>query len=288
MVAPGDGSAEVLPVALEAAGRRRRPGGGLRSGARAADSGLLQHDLGELFVELGETARRRGAGVLYTVDEVQFLARDDLEALIVALHEISQEGLPLLVAAAGLPSALGKVGEARSYAERLFEFRTINSLGEDDARAALRAPAEAQGIRFRPEALDRIVEETAGYPYFLQEFGSQSWNLAAGPEEITAAEVEAAIPLVHARLDAGFFRVRYDRAGREERSLLSAMASLGPGPHDTEDVGAALGTTAPELESRIGTLTDRGLWYSPRDGVLDFTVPMFDRFLRRTDEPPTG
>lgn len=246
-----------------------------------ADSGLLDEDLAGLFTEVGETARERGKGVLVTVDEVQYLKRKDLAALIVGLHQVNQEQLPFLVVGAGLPSVPALAGQARSYAERLFDFRSINSLGDNDARAALVEPADEEGVVWRPEALDRIVGETRGYPYFLQEFGKQAWDLADGPAEITSADVDTAIPIAVDELDTGFFRVRIDRTTDAEREYLVAMASLGQAPYASGRVAAALGKDTPGVGPARDKLIRKGLCYSPRWGEIDFTVPLFDDFVRR-------
>ena len=246
-----------------------------------ADSGELDHDLADLFIEVGELAKARGVGVLFTIDEMQYLSRRHLKALIVGLHSISQEQLPFVVAGAGLPSLLALVGDARSYAERLFEFRVINSLKADEATTALVEPAEAEGVRWHPDALERVVTRTRGYPYFLQEFGKQVWNIAEGPEEITPTDVDAAIPIATDELDTGFFRVRIDRTTDTERTYLSAMASLGAGPYASGEVAAAMGKTTTQVGPHRDALIKRGLCYSPRHGIIDFTVPMFDRFIRR-------
>lgn len=246
-----------------------------------ADSGSLDHDLSDLFVEVGELAKGRECGVLFTIDEMQYLSKRDLTALIVGLHGISQEQLPFVVAGAGLPSLLALVGDARSYAERLFEFREINSLAPDEAKAALVEPAESEGVSWRSDALEQVVTRTKGYPYFLQEFGKQVWNIAEGFDEISSADVEAATPVATDELDKGFFRVRIDRTTDTERSYLSAMASLGAGPYASGDVAAAMGRTTTQVGPQRDALIKRGLCYSPRYGVIDFTVPMFDQFIRR-------
>lgn len=246
-----------------------------------ADSGLLDEDLAALFMEVGEAARERGKGVLVTVDEVQYLKRKDLAALIVGLHQVNQEQLPFLVVAAGLPSVPALAGEAKSYAERLFSFRSINSLDEDDARAALVKPADEEGVVWKPDALDRIVDETRGYPYFLQEFGKQVWDLADGPVAITAMDVDTAVPTAVDELDTGFFRVRIDRTTDSEREYLVAMASLGEGPYASGRVAATMGKDTPGVGPVRDRLIKKGLCYSPRWGEIDFTVPLFDDFVRR-------
>ena len=250
-----------------------------------ADSGLLDEDLAGLFTEVGEAARDRGKGVLLTLDEVQYLKREDLGALIVGLHQISQNQLPFLLVAAGLPSVPALAGEAKSYAERLFDFRRINSLSDVDARAALVAPTKEEGVVWVEEALDRIVCVTRGYPYFLQEFGKQSWNAAKGPDRITAADVGVGVPIAFDELDTGFFRVRIDGTNDTERGYLVAMASLGGGPYASGRVAAAMGKDTPGVGSLRDKLIKKGLCYSPRYGEIDFTVPLFDDFVRRRLRP---
>ena len=246
-----------------------------------ADSGVLDDDLAELFLEVGAVARDQGTGVLFADDEIQYLSREHLGALIVGLHRVSQEQLPFMVVGAGLPSLPALAGEAKSYAERLFAFTDIDSLDPDEARDALSVPAEDEGVRWSPEALTRAVEVAEGYPYFLQEFGKQAWDVAPGSERIDDEDVEAAIPIAIDELDTGFFRVRIDRTSDSERAYMSAMASLGEGPYGSGTVAAAMGKTTTQVGPVRDVLIKRGLCYSPRYGLIDFTVPMFDEFVRR-------
>ena len=246
-----------------------------------ADSGLLDRDLADLFAATGHLARERDSGVLLTIDEMQFLGKKHLTDLIMGLHEVSQLGLPFVVAGAGLPSLPAFAGEARSYAERLFDFRTVGRLDAHGSSAALTEPAEAEGVRWAPEALVRIRELTDGYPYFVQEFGKQAWRASESTDVITAADVEAAIPLAIDELDNGFFRVRFDRTTDAERVYLHAMASLGAGDYASGDVAAAQGKTTTQVGMVRDALIRKGLCYGPRHGVIAFTVPMFDEYLRR-------
>lgn len=246
-----------------------------------ADSGDLDGDLGGLFREVGETAREAQTGVLFTIDEIQYLAKEELGALIVGLHRVSQLGLPLLVAGAGLPSLPGLAGEARSYAERLFSYVEVGSLNEDDARRALVEPVHDEGAAWEDSAIEHVIHQTEGYPYFLQEFGKQAWNVAEGPT-ITTGDVEASIALALDDLDQGFFRARLDKTTDAERDYLRAMASLGgPGPYRSGDVSRAMGRTTTQTGPVRDSLIKRGLCYAPRHGLLAFTVPMFDQFIRR-------
>ncbi len=247
-----------------------------------ADSGDLDGDLGGVLREVGETARDAGTGVLLTIDELQYVSKDELSALIVGLHRVSQLGLPLLVAGAGLPSLPGLAGEARSYAERLFRYVVVGSLSDDDARTALVAPVEAEGASWEPAAVDVVIAEAEGYPYFLQELGKQSWDVSPGPT-ITVGDVGVAVQLAREELDGGFFRARIDKTTDAEREYLRAMAGLpGPDPRRSGEVSAALGRRTTQTAPVRDSLIKRGLVYAPRHGAIAFTVPMFDRFVRRT------
>ena len=246
-----------------------------------ADSGALELDLADLLSEVGQLAATQQSGVLFTVDEMQYLPREHFAALIVALHRISQEELPLMLVGAGLPSLPALAGEAKSYAERLFVFRQIDQLSPQDAQIALTLPAQREQVAWEPEALDLVLEQTQGYPYFLQEFAQQAWDAAEHDEVINRSDVEVAMPVAIDDLDTGFFAVRFDRTTPAERDYLAAMSSLGPGPYGSGDVARALGKTTTQLGPVRDSLIRRGLCYSPRWGVIDFTVPMFDQFLRR-------
>ena len=246
-----------------------------------ADSRILQRDLTDLLREVAQHARDRRKGVLLTIDEIQHLPKDHLRPLVVGLHEISQLDLPLLVVGAGLPSILGMLGEARTYAERLFGFTEINSLDADAAARALAEPAAAEGVAWDEPAIAEVFSRTSGYPYFLQEFGRQAWRMAEAPGRITRQDVLVAVPFARTELDAGFFRVRMDRATDAQRAYLSAMAAMGPGPHRSGAVAAALGRRTTQVGPVRHSLIRQGLCYSPRHDVIAFTVPMFDDFVRR-------
>ncbi len=246
-----------------------------------ADSGELDDDLADLFAEVGEFAREQSTGVLFTVDEVQFLAREHLSALIVGLHRISQELLPLMVVGAGLPSVPSLAGNAKSYAERLFKFSVIDSLNTGEAADALKLPALNEGVEWSADALGLVVDKAEGYPYFLQEFGKRTWDAADGPQLIRVEDAEAAIPVANDELDTGFFAVRLDRTTPAERDYLFAMASFGQGPYQSGDIARSMGKRTTQVGPTRDSLIKRGLCYSPSHGVINFTVPMFDRYVRR-------
>lgn len=246
-----------------------------------ADSGALEEDLSDLLAEVGQLAAAQETGVLFTIDEIQYLARDHLAALIVAMHRISQEQLPLMLVGAGLPSLPALAGEAKSYAERLFAYKVIDRLSPEEAETALAAPAQREGVEWDAGALSLVAERSEGYPYFLQEFGKQAWDAAESESVIRRLDVDAAIPVAVDELDTGFFTVRFDRTTPAERDYLLAMASFGSGPYQSGDVARSLGKTTSQVGPVRDSLIKRGLCYSSGYGVIDFTVPMFDQFLRR-------
>ncbi len=254
--------------------------------AGRADSGVLADDVTDLLVATGEAVRERGRGLLLAVDEVQYLDSEELGALITAVHRTVQLSLPIILVGAGLPQLPGLAGNAKSYAERLFDFPEIGSLGDDDAAAVLAVPARELGVEFSRDALARLLEFTHGYPYFLQEWGYHVWN-AAPSTPIGLDDVTLAARDVQQRLDENFFRVRMDRLTPLERRYLLAMAELGPGPHRSGDIAAKLGVKVESVAPRRSTLIKKGMVYSPAHGDTAFTVPMFDDFLRRSQISPS-
>lgn len=253
--------------------------------AGSADSGVLTTDLPDLFVILGDAARSRKLSIAIIVDEIQYLSEDELSALIMAMHQISQRNLPIVMIAAGLPQVLGKMGESKSYAERLFDFPRVEALKKADAFTAIRQPAHAQNVEFSDDALEEIFRVTEGYPYFLQEWGYVTWDLAA-TSPVTADMVRRAEPEAIRRLDESFFRVRLERMNPTERRYMRAMAELGVGPHTSGDIAKAYGAKVTTVAPARSSLISKGMIYSPSYGSTDFTVPLFDQFMRR--EMPTN
>lgn len=172
------------------------------------------------------------------------------------------------------------MGRAKSYAERLFDFPEIGSLPLDAARLAIEKPIRDHGADITPDALKRVLTETRGYPYFLQEWGKHSWDAADAPP-ITEDDVELASTTAIAALDESFFRVRFDRLTPLEKRYLRAMAQLGPGPHRSGEIAEALGREVTALGPTRGQLIAKGMIWSPNHGDTAFTVPLFDEFMRR-------
>ncbi|MCR9217061.1 MAG: ATP-binding protein [bacterium] len=246
-----------------------------------ADNGDLEHDLQALLEVVGEAAASAGTALAMFIDELQYVKEDQLAALITALHRASQRRLPITLLGAGLPQLAGQMGKAKSYAERLFEFVPIGPLSEMDAALALRKPAQEEGADFTDEALGHIYSETEGYPYFLQEWGKHSWDVA-DDSPITEEDVRVASVQAVAALDESFFRVRFDRTTPTEKSYLRAMAELGPGPHRSGSIAQELGREVQSVAPIRNNLIRKGMVYSPSHGDTAFTVPLFDQFMLRT------
>lgn len=245
-----------------------------------ADSGDLQYDLPDLFEVIGRAAQAAGKGWILLIDEVQYLSEADLSALIVAIHHMSQEGLPVLLVGAGLPQVARLAGEAKSYAERLFLYPAVGALDQPSASQAVKKPIVDEEASIDQAALDIIVDRTRGYPFFLQEWGSTAWNNAEGPE-ITVDDVSQSYTETLALLDSGFFRVRIDRLTKSEVHFVKTMSELGDGPYAMADIAKAMGRTQSSLGPTRANIIAKGMIYSTDHGYLNFTVPLFAEYMRR-------
>ena len=246
-----------------------------------ADSGDIEADVAALLITVGKAAQERGVAVALVIDELQYLPEREMSALIIAMHKLSQARLPVLLIGAGLPQLVGLTGRSKSYSERLFDFPQAGPLLGADLERALQKPAMDEGAAFTQSALDEIRRLTDGYPYFIQEWGYQSW-LAAAQSPIDLDDVRAATPIALQRLDRSFFRVRFDRLTPSEKRYLRAMAELGPGPHRSGDISALLNAKVTSHGPVRASLITKGMIYSPQHGDTAFTVPLFDQFMRRT------
>lgn len=245
-----------------------------------ADNGDLEHDLQALLETVGAAAKKADTALVLFIDELQYVKEEELAALITGLHRTAQRKLPITLIGAGLPQLRGRMGKAKSYAERLFDFPQIGALSEDAAKQALAKPTQDQGVIIKDDALEHILAETQRYPYFLQEWGKHAWDTAkASP--ITRADVEFASTIAVSALDESFFRVRFDRLTPAEKKYLRAMAELGPGPHRSGDVSAELGRKVTALAPVRNQLISKGMIWSPNHGDTAFTVPLFDEFIQR-------
>ncbi|MBL1438102.1 MAG: ATP-binding protein [Rhodobacteraceae bacterium] len=253
---------------------------GVASTPGSADSGNLEFDLTEMFILIGKTAQAAQRGWVLLIDEVQYLKEEELAAIIVAVHRVSQKSLPVIVVAAGLPQIAKLSGDAKSYSERLFSYPSVGALEIPAANSAIRNPLNNEGVEIDDDALAMIIQMTSGYPFFIQEWGHHAWNVAQ-TSPITLKDVTKASELALNRLDDGFFKVRMDRLTGAEADYVQAMASLGSGPYKSTDVADTLNKEPSALGPRRASIINKGMIYSPSYGEVDFTVPLFDDFLRR-------
>jgi hypothetical protein len=248
--------------------------------AGVADSGDLDQDLPDLLEAVAEAAKERSTGLVLLIDELQYVAEAELGALIMGVHRISQKQLPLVLLAAGLPQLVGNMGRSKSYAERLFDFPVVDRLGRADAVLAVTEPISRENEQIAKAAVDEIVREADGYPFFLQVWGYFAWA-EASKSPIKLRDVQSAKSRALNSLDASFFRVRYDRSTPAEKRYLRAMAELGAGPHRSGDIADVLGVRVSSVAPTRSSLITKGMIYAPAHGDTAFTVPLFDGFMKR-------
>ncbi len=245
-----------------------------------ADSGDLEQDMLALLETLGTAAQYAKTSIVIFIDELQYVDEYQLATLISTLHRCAQQKLPITLIGAGLPQLRGRMGHAKSYAERLFEFPEVGTLDKTAAEQALIRPAEREGVTIRKNAVAKIFEQTKGYPYFLQEWGKHTWDLAE-KSPINIRNVTAASAHVIAALDESFFRVRFDQLTPEGKRYLRAMAALGAGPHRSGDIATRMQRSVQKVAPLRSTLIKSGMIWSPGHGDTAFTVPLFDMFMQR-------
>ncbi len=245
-----------------------------------ADNGDLEHDLQALFEQVGLAAKAAGTALAIFIDELQYVVEPQLAVLITAMHRKEQRRLPIVLVGAGLPQLRGQMGNAKSYAERLFDFPMVGPLSSDAARLAIEKPLADENVRITIEAMNMILQVTQGYAYFLQEWGSHTW-LAAKDSPILPEVVRLASITATAALDESFFRVRFDRLTPKEKKYLRAMADLGSGPHRSGDIAGSFDAAVSSLAPTRSSLISKGMVWSPNHGDTAFTVPMFDEFMKR-------
>lgn len=250
-----------------------------------AGTGQMEIDLRDLIEDAAMAMRSIRKGFVIFIDEMQDLDDELLNALVTAQHHAGQEELPFYIVGAGLPDLPARLAEARSYAERLFNYRIIGTLDDPAARDSFSVPAGRTGQSYSPEALDRLVQASGRYPYFIQEFGSAMWAVAQ-TSPFTAEDAQAAATIGLQRLDSGFFPSRWDRATPREREYLAAMAADGAGGSSTGEIAERLNTKATSLGPTRAQLIAKGLIYSPEYGRVAFTVPGMSEYIQRQHHEP--
>jgi hypothetical protein len=246
-----------------------------------ADTGEFDYDLSELLQVIGVAAKTKNTAVVLFIDELQYVAEQELAALISALHACAQKQLPVTLVGAGLPQLVGNVGKAKSYAERLFNFPVIGPLLPAPAIEALQRPVNARGVKFNDDAVEEIIKQTQGYPYFLQEWGSTCWAVAES-SPINIDDVMLATKLAITQLDTSFFRVRFDRCTPMEKNYMRAMAEVNSLAPRSGDIAAVMKKEVNQLGPIRQSLIKKGMIYSPAHGDTAFTVPLFADYMKRT------
>jgi type II secretory pathway predicted ATPase ExeA len=245
-----------------------------------ASTGSFSGDLERYVRDLSDASGELGAGVAILIDEAQDLSGGDMAALVGLAQAVAVRRMRVAIALTGLPTLPRLLAEAKNYAERLFAYQEIGNLGAPEALEALLGPAQSRGVSWTDAAAARVVRAADGYPYFLQEYGSACW-LQADDTPIGVSDVHKAEGLAGQRLDAGFFRSRWERATEAEKRYLQAMAEDEDGPSRTAELAARLGSSQSSLSSLRSRLIQKGMIYAPEAGAVTFTVPLFARFIKR-------
>ncbi|MCO4253596.1 ATP-binding protein [Pseudarthrobacter raffinosi] len=245
-----------------------------------ADSGSIEVDLEELIEDLCGALAENRTGLVFIIDEMQDLDDGLITALLSAQHLANQREWPFYIAGAGLPNLPSVLSEARSYAERIFNYRSIGALTREAAESALVVPASRYGASFAPEAKELLLTASGGYPYFLQEYGYAAWETA--PEKlVTLGDAEVAVEIGRAQLDQGFFPSRWKRASTAEKSFLRLMADDGDAGSSTAELALRAQKKQSSMTMTRASLIDKGIIYSPALGTVAFTVPGMADYVKR-------
>lgn len=246
-----------------------------------SDTGNLTNDMTELFLALGVIAQKQNKGVILFIDEIQYIKDDEFEALMEAIHRTNQKNYPIVIFSAGLPKIAKIAGDVKSYAERLFDFIEIDSLNNEEAKLALIEPAKKFQINYTDEAVNKIIEITQGYPYFLQEYGKWVWECKEEKSIIDIKIVNKAYDKFEQSLDKAFFKVRHDRATAREIEFMTAMVACEKLPCSTKEIANIMGESIQAISPLRAQLIHKGFIYAAKRGEVDFTVPQFDKYLKR-------
>lgn len=237
--------------------------------------------LADVVTDLAAAAADRELGIFIALDEAQTVDAPDLRRLLAGVHRCNQDGLPLAFVLAGLPNLVGTVAKAATYAERMFTVHDLGPLSPGQVTSAVVVPSNEIGVEWEAAATDAIVDLSDGFPFFVQTWAYHTWNVAVD-DPISTHDVELAAPHANLALDTSFFAARVARIPSSEVNYVRALASLGPGPHRSGEVAEAMGMTTSQVAALRDRLINEGVVYSPRYGWIEFAIPHFDRFVRRT------
>lgn len=243
----------------------------------------LTQSLTEVFTSIGETAYKTETPICFFIDEIQHMKQEELGALIAALHRSNQLGYPIMIVGAGLPKIYKMLSEEKSYSERLFMYKEIGSLSKEQSKSAIEIPAEKFGVSYTPEAIDKIVSVTKGYPFFIQQMCQIVYQNTDG-QVIKGSDVELVTDEFFETMDNGFFKVRYERCADSDKKFVFAMVKCGELPCTISNVALNLNKDVTAISTTRAQLINKGIIYPIRYKELDFTVPEFSGFIQRLDE----
>lgn len=243
----------------------------------------LTQSLTEVFVTIGETAYKAETPICFFIDEIQYMKQNELGSLIAALHRTNQLGYPVMIIGAGLPKIYKMLSEEKSYSERLFLYKKIDSLTEEQSRKAIEEPAKKFGITYTDDAIKEIIAVTKGYPFFIQQMCQVVYN-NTDTKIIQADQINQNINEFFKMLDTGFFKVRYERCSDGEKNFVFAMVYCDELPCTISNVSKNLRKKVKTISPTRAQLINKGIIYPVRYSELDFTVPEFPGFIRRLEE----
>ena len=246
-------------------------------------SNNLTQSLTKVFVTIGEVAQKTNNPICFFIDEIQYMKQEQLSSLIAALHRTNQLGYPIMVIGAGLPKIYKMLSDEKSYSERLFIYNQIGSLTFDQSKKAIEEPIKKFNVSYTKEAINKIIEITKGYPFFIQQlcqiiYKNTDTNL------IEETDVDCNINEFLKVLDEGFFKSRYERCAESDKKFIFAMVKCGELPCTISNIAYNLGKDVSSISTTRAQLINKGIIYSVRYKELDFTVPEFSGFIKRLDE----
>lgn len=246
-------------------------------------SNNLTQSLTEVFVTIGETAYKTETPICFFIDEIQYMKSAELGALIAALHRTNQLGYPIMIIGAGLPKIYKMLSDEKSYSERLFIYKMIGSLTDEQSRKAIEEPAKKIGVSYTDEAIEEIIRITKGYPFFIQQMCQVVFN-NTDDEAIWDVHVKNSIDEFFELLDVGFFKVRYERCADSDKKFVFAMVKCGELPCTISNVAKNLKKDVTSISTTRAQLINKGIIYPIRYKELDFTVPEFSGYIMRLEE----
>lgn len=246
-------------------------------------SNNLTQSLTDVFTLVGEAALESETPICFFIDEIQYMKKNELGALIASLHRTNQLGYPVMVVGAGLPKIYKMLSDEKTYSERLFAYQEIGSLNYEQAKSAIVEPVKNFDVEYTDDAVDEIIEITKGYPYFIQQFCNLVYDEAEG-KQIDIELIEEIKSVFFETLDNGFFKVRYERCSDMDKKFIFAMVKCGKLPCTISNISKFFGRNGKALSPTRAQLINKGIIYPVKYGELDFTVPEFSGFIKRLDE----